>query len=163
MNSEVGMNSWDEERGFPSVDSPYLNSQGIFSSPLGMQPNGINSSRHNSIDFLSLPNPAYQQTSVESFSNVDKTDSLSQSSFFAANDSTVIKEFPLPSLSAESSKRSQSSVSTDAFPIPMEEDPEVIKKRRRLEKNRQTAKTCRQRKKEHKEALQLEVSYNSFS
>lgn len=163
MNSGVGINSWDDERGFPSVDSPYLNSQGIFSSPLGIQPNGINSSRHNSIDFLSLPNPAYQQTPMESFPNVEKTDSLHQSSFFAANDSTVIKDFPLPSFSAESSKRSQSSVSTDVFPLPMEEDPEVIKKRRRLEKNRQTAKTCRQRKKEHKEALELEVGDNYYS
>ena len=169
MNVPNSLNTWDDDHGFPVADSSYLNSQGILQSPLTGPQNGINCSRHNSIDFLSLPDPIYNQSATLDSTNPYPSsippstggdiNPLIQNSFFDTNslNGDVIANLPLPPVSIESTKRPSSSISS-SVKNEIEEDPEVLKKRRRLEKNRQTAKTCRQRKKERKEAIQEEVS-----
>ena len=168
MNVPNSLNTWDDDHGFPVADSSYLNSQGILQSPLTGPQNGINCSRHNSIDFLSLPDPIYNQSATLDSTNPYPSsippstggdiNPLIQNSFFDTNslNGDVIANLPLPPVSIESTKRPSSSISS-SVKNEIEEDPEVLKKRRRLEKNRQTAKTCRQRKKERKEAIQEEV------
>ena len=168
MNVPNSLNTWDDD-GFPVADSSYLNSQGILQSPLTGPQNGINCSRHNSIDFLSLPDPIYNQSITLDSTNPypssippstgGNMNPLIQNSFFDTNNlnGDVIANLPLPPVSIETTKRPASSISSS---VKNEvEDPEVLKKRRRLEKNRQTAKTCRQRKKERKEAIQEEVTF----
>ena len=168
MNVPNSLNTWDDD-GFPVTDSSYLNSQGILQSPLTGPQNGINCSRHNSIDFLSLPDPIYNQSITLDSTNPypssippstgGNMNPLIQNSFFDTNNlnGDVIANLPLPPVSIETTKRPASSISSS---VKNEvEDPEVLKKRRRLEKNRQTAKTCRQRKKERKEAIQEEVTF----
>ena len=169
MNVPNSLNTWDDDHGFPVADSSYLNSQGILQSPLTGPQNGINCSRHNSIDFLSLPDPIYNQSITLDSTNPypssippstgGNINPLIQNSFFDTNslNGDIIANLPLPPVSIESTKRPSSSISS-SVKNEIEEDPEVLKKRRRLEKNRQTAKTCRQRKKERKEAIQEEVS-----
>ena len=169
MNVPNSLNTWDDDHGFPVADSSYLNSQGILQSPLTGPQNGINCSRHNSIDFLSLPDPIYNQSATLDSTNPYPSsippstggdiNPLIQNSFFDTNslNGDVIANLPLPPVSIETTKRPASSISSS---VKNEvEDPEVLKKRRRLEKNRQTAKTCRQRKKERKEAIQEEVTF----
>lgn len=168
MNVPNSLNTWDDDHGFPVADSSYLNSQGILQSPLTGPQNGINCSRHNSIDFLSLPDPIYNQSATLDSTNPypssippstgGNINPLIQNSFFDTNslNGDIIANLPLPPVSIESTKRPSSSISS-SVKNEIEEDPEVLKKRRRLEKNRQTAKTCRQRKKERKEAIQEEV------
>lgn len=168
MNVPNSLNTWDDDHGFPVANSSYLNSQGILQSPLTGPQNGINCSRHNSIDFLSLPDPIYNQSATLDSTNPYPSsippstggdiNPLIQNSFFDTNslNGDVIANLPLPPVSIESTKRPSSSISS-SVKNEIEEDPEVLKKRRRLEKNRQTAKTCRQRKKERKEAIQEEV------
>ena len=168
MNVPNSLNTWDDD-GFPVADSSYLNPQGILQSPLTGPQNGINCSRHNSIDFLSLPDPIYNQSITLDSTNPYPSsippstggdmNPLIQNSFFDTNNlnGDVIANLPLPPVSIETTKRPASSISSS---VKNEvEDPEVLKKRRRLEKNRQTAKTCRQRKKERKEAIQEEVTF----
>ena len=168
MNVPNSLNTWDDD-GFPVADSSYLNTQGILQSPLTGPQNGINCSRHNSIDFLSLPDPIYNQSITLDSTNPypssippstgGNMNPLIQNSFFDTNNlnGDVIANLPLPPVSIETTKRPASSISSS---VKNEvEDPEVLKKRRRLEKNRQTAKTCRQRKKERKEAIQEEVTF----
>ena len=168
MNVPNSLNTWDDD-GFPVADSSYLNTQGILQSPLTGPQNGINCSRHNSIDFLSLPDPIYNQSITLDSTNPypssippstgGNMNPLIQNSFFDTNNlnGDIIANLPLPPVSIETTKRPASSISSS---VKNEvEDPEVLKKRRRLEKNRQTAKTCRQRKKERKEAIQEEVTF----
>ena len=169
MNVPNSLNTWDDYHGFPVADLSCLNSQGILQSPLTGPQNGINCSRHNSIDFLSLPDPIYNQSATLDSTNPypssippstgGNMNPLIQNSFFDTNNlnGDVIANLPLPPVSIETTKRPASSISSS---VKNEvEDPEVLKKRRRLEKNRQTAKTCRQRKKERKEAIQEEVTF----
>ena len=169
MNVPNSLNTWDDDHGFPVADSSYLNTQGILQSPLTGPQNGINCSRHNSIDFLSLPDPIYNQSITLDSTNPypssippstgGNINPLIQNSFFDTNslNGDIIANLPLPPVSIETTKRPASSISSS---VKNEvEDPEVLKKRRRLEKNRQTAKTCRQRKKERKEAIQEEVTF----
>ena len=169
MNVPNSLNTWDDDHGFPVADSSYLNPQGILQSPLTGPQNGINCSRHNSIDFLSLPDPIYNQSITLDSTNPYPSsippstggdmNPLIQNSFFDTNNlnGDVIANLPLPPVSIETTKRPASSISSS---VKNEvEDPEVLNKRRRLEKNRQTAKTCRQRKKERKEAIQEEVTF----
>ena len=169
MNVPNSLNTWDDDHGFPVANSSYLNSQGILRSPLTGPQNGINCSRHNSIDFLSLPDPIYNQSATLDSTNPypssippstgGNINPLIQNSFFDTNslNGDIIANLPLPPVSIETTKRPASSISSS---VKNEvEDPEVLKKRRRLEKNRQTAKTCRQRKKERKEAIQEEVTF----
>ena len=144
VHSGVGVNPWEDDHGFSLVGSPYMRPQGILPSPLVMPQTGINS-RHNSIDLLSLPDPVIQSQPNDSASFFSPSNGLNED---------IMQNLPLPTISMDSMKRPYSPV-TDLSP--MEEDPELAKKRRRMEKNRQTAKTCRQRKKERKEAIQEEV------
>lgn len=154
VNPEQSVNPWEEDHDFHLAGSPYMQPHGGFSSPLTVPRNAMNDTRHNSIELLALP------TAV--VSDPPNMEPINSTSLFTPSNGLsddIIQSLPLPTIPIESMKRT----TPPEMMSPIEEDPELAKKRRRMEKNRQTAKTCRQRKKERKEAIQEEVEMiNAF-
>ena len=132
--------------------------------------------RRDSIDLLSLPDPAkplplpgstpYPNDSIlKDPNNTIHTSSLEHSAFFNSPTpfgGSIVQELVLPDPvpSPRSTRKRQSSTSPidgDAY-----EDEETAKKQRRLAKNREIAKNCRKRKKEKKAAILEEVAFTVF-
>ena len=181
VDNVTSQNVWEEDHGFSLPGQPScLNSQPTYASPISLLQNGVHSSRHDSIDLFHLPENAFYsqqsqmgqpgqqgqpvepgqplQSSQDPFS-LPVQSSPVQPSFFNSSSiqDDMMQALPLPSFDIAPNGNLKRNYKTDLDYSPVDEDPELAKKRRRMEKNRQTAKTCRQRKKERKEAIQEEV------
>ena len=178
VDTVTTQNSWEEDHGFSlPPQPPYLSSQPTYASPIALPQNGTHSSRHDSIDLFHLPENAYysqssqmgQPPQLAQLSQLSQLaqpgqDPFSQSSsaqtpFFNSSSiqDDMMQALPLPSFDVAPNGNLKRNYESNLDYSPIDEDPELAKKRRRMEKNRQTAKTCRQRKKERKEAIQEEV------